>query len=299
MTAPESREAELRQLWRARPRSLGLRASLVVAVALVVAAWLLGGFEPLLTERSSRNLLRFLGEVRPYPFWDAPPTLGGLLDWLGATLDGPAREAVVRTVALSVLAIELAAVVGAASAVLAARSLATPAPFLPTPGRAAPWRVLVFATRALQVFGRAVPEYIWAFLLLAVLGLGPWPAVLALALHNAGILGKLGSELIEDLEPRVPRALRGLGATRGQLAATVVFEATLTRYLLFVFTRWETCVREATVLGMLGVVSLGWLISDARARTHYDELVLFVLVGSVLVMVGDALSVVVRRSLRS
>jgi len=292
------REDVVADLWRARPRSLGLRLSVGLAVGLVVAAWLLGDFEPLLTPRSGANLRRFLGEIRPYPLWEEPFRVEVLLAWLGEQLGPTTRQALARTLAMSVLAIELAAVLGALGAVLGASSLATSSPYLPERGSTWRWRLLRGAVRWGLVLGRALPEYVWAFLLLALLGLGPWPAVLALAVHNAGILGKLGAELVEDLEPAVPSAMRGLGASRAQLAATALFEATLTRYLLFVFTRWETCVREATVLGMLGVVSLGWLISDARARTHYDELVLFVLLGSVLVVAGDALSVGLRRVLR-
>ena len=53
-----------------------------------------------------------------------------------------------------------------------------------------------------------MPEYIWAFLLLFLLGPTAWPAVLALAIHNAGILGKLASEVVEDLEARLREAAR-------------------------------------------------------------------------------------------
>ena len=70
------------------------------------------------------------------------------------------------------------------------------------------------------------------------------------------------------------------------------------RFLLYFFYRWETCVREATVLGMLGVLSLGSLIRDARASNFYDEMVFYVLLGSCLVMIGDFASAVSRALLR-
>ena len=62
--------------------------------------------------------------------------------------------------------------------------------------------------------------------------------------------------------------------------------------------RWETCVREATVLGMLGIVSLGYWIVDARARNHYDEMFLLVLVGAAIVLVGDLVSAAAREVVR-
>ena len=69
-------------------------------------------------------------------------------------------------------------------------------------------------TRALLIFVRAVPEYVWAFLLVKMFGFGAWPAVLALALHNSGILRKLMAETVENVEAGPAKALRGLGATR-------------------------------------------------------------------------------------
>ncbi len=72
----------------------------------------------------------------------------------------------------------------------------------------------------------------------------------------------------------------------------------LPRFLLFFFYRWETCVREATVLGMLGIVSLGYWIVDTRARNHYDEMFFFVLLGAGIVLVGDLVSAVAREVVR-
>jgi phosphonate transport system permease protein len=70
------------------------------------------------------------------------------------------------------------------------------------------------------------------------------------------------------------------------------------RFLLFFFYRWETCVREATVLGMLGIVSLGFYIQDARARQHYDVMVALIVLGSALVVIGDLVSAAAREAVR-
>jgi ABC-type phosphate/phosphonate transport system permease subunit len=57
-------------------------------------------------------------------------------------------------------------------------------------------------------------------------------------------------------------------------------------------------VREATVLGLLGFVSLGWYIQQARAGVRYDEMVLFVLLGAGIILVGDFTSAVARALVR-
>ena len=102
-------------------------------------------------------------------------------------------------------AIVLAGLLGLVLTGPATRTLATPDPWLPH-GRAPPWwrtaawGAVVGATRLLLVFLRAIPEYVWAFLLLTIFGPTAWPAVLALALHNAGILGRLGADTLENVD---------------------------------------------------------------------------------------------------
>ena len=154
-------------------------------------------------------------------------------------------------------------------------------------------------TRLLLIGLRAVPEYLWAFLLVAIVGPIAWPAVLALALHNVGILGRLNAETVDNVESATLRALRGLGAKRSQIALVGLLPAVLPRLLMYFFYRWETCVREATVLGMLGVVSLGYWIDDARTRGQHDTMVFFILLGAAIVIVGDLASAVARRLVRS
>src|SRR5690606_26000289 len=105
------------------------------------------------------------------------------------------------------------------------------------------------ALRAGLVFLRAVPEYVWAFLLVTIFGPGAWPAVLALGIHNAGILGRLGGEVLENVEPPPARALRAIGASRRQVLLGALAPAAFPRGLAFHFYRFETCVREATILG--------------------------------------------------
>jgi len=293
-------------LRRRRPTNPFLRGSCVAFVALAAWAWLGGTFDfgDFGTERSSRNLERFLHDVRPYPLRDTDWNAQAYVGWLGDTLGGDAVSASISTLALSIAAIVLA---GAAASLLAwpaVRNWATAEPFLPEPRRPrrivrVAWSLVPTVTRGLLIFVRAVPEYVWAFLFLPLLGLGPWPPVLALAVHNSGILGRLGAEVYENADHRAARLLRGVGASRAQIAFAALAPANLGRNLLYFFYRWETCVREATVLGLLGFVSLGWHVQQARASARYDELVLWIALGSVLILVGDAVSHAVRRFLRA
>ncbi|MCP3960434.1 MAG: ABC transporter permease subunit [bacterium] len=299
------RDLEIRRLYRARPRSRFARWSGAALVLLVALAWSSSElrFGDYFSERRMANLERFLGELRPYPLQGKDFDLSVAASWAGEVLRGKGWAAAGVTLAMSVAAIVLAALGALALTLYAARTLASPEPYLPAPrppsrARLWTWRAVVALSRALLIFVRSIPEYVWAFIFLAVLGPTAWPVVLALAVHNSGILGKLTAEVVENLDPEPLAALRGLGASRMQIAAAGLFPLILPRFLLYFFYRWETCVREATVLGMLGIVSLGYWIVDARARNHYDEMFFFVLIGAGIVLVGDLVSAVAREVIR-
>ena len=302
----DDREAAIQCLRNDQTRSRFIRWSGVLLLALVVHGWMLGGVDlaDVFSPQRWQNVERLVGELRPFPLqgraWDWPVAAR----WTMELLRAKAWPAAVQTLAISVLAIVLATLGALLIMLPAVRTIAGAEPFLPAPRapgllRRLGWGGMVAGTRGLLMFLRSVPEYVLAFLLVAMLGPTAWPAVLALAIHNAGVLGKLNAEVVENLESPALEALRGVGGSRLQIAVAGILPAIVPRMLLFVFYRWETCVREATVLGMLGILSLGYWIEDARSRTHYDEMLLLILVGSVIVLLGDVLSGVARRLVRT
>jgi len=300
---PMERELQVRRLRRVRPRRRFVRLSGWALGLLTVYCWFAGNFRvDILGERRLRNLSRFLGELVPYPLRDRFD-LRTAVDWAASLLSERGLEAAGTTLAIAVAAICLAGLVALILSLPAARNITSPEAFLtdPRPPRRrvrAAWTAAVYLTRVLLIFLRSIPEYVWAFLLISMIGPSAWPAVLALAIHNAGILGKLGGEVVENLDGRSLSALRGLGASRRQIALAAIYPVALSRFLLFLFYRWETCVREATVLGMLGIVSLGYWIQDARARNQYDTMIFLVAIGVVIVLVGDLVSAIARRVVR-
>lgn len=301
-------EAAVRRLWKERPRSRMLRWSAWAAGLLVLIAWIFSdiNFAELFSDRRLANLERFLERATPAPLREDAIAAGSeatLGSWALIQLKEYGYEGVVATLCISVVAIVLAGLIGAFLGAFGARNLMSAHPFVPhaTAGHGDCSHALdrvAAAVRFLCILLRAVPEYIWAYLLLAMLGPNAWPAILALAVHNAGILGRLGCETVENLSAPPLRAMSMAGATRKEVAIAGVFPMALGRYLLYFFYRFETCVREATVLGMLGIVSLGYFLFEARAHDRYDVLLFLVLLGSGLVMLADIVSDVARRWLR-
>ncbi len=296
--------ASVAALRRARPRNRLLRGSLFALALLCAYAWLAGDFSvaELFSAQRIGNLERFLRvDVVPRPLRDGAEP-GELRGWLAEQWSGRGLEAAGLSLGIAVLAIVLAGAAAGLMAPFAARTLMICDPYVPHTrhNRACHigWRALCSVTRLFAVLLRAIPEYVWAFVLLAIFGPNAWPAVLALAIHNAGILGRLGAETIENLPPGPMAAMRAAGAERRQIAAAALFPLALPRCLLLFFYRFETCVRESTVLGMLGVVSLGYWINEARARLRYDELLFLVVLGALLVMAADIASQLARKYVR-
>ncbi len=311
----EDSRRSIDRLWRHRPRDTFSRVSLLLLMVATVFSWLAGDLQVgglFETDRWS-NVRRFAFEILPYPLQQhgMSGTVGqgdtGLLPRLrawGVGQLGRALEATWITLLMSVVAMAAAGLWAMVGGLASSRRVASADPF----GSSSPsvttgasrklWWIVRASARGAALGMRAVPEYVAAFFFVALIGPSAWAVVLALAMHNAGILSRLGAEAVDNLDPRRGEALRGLGADRLQIVWAQVVPEVSGRWLLYFFYRWETCVREATVLGMLGVASLGYWIQDARARQHLDEMVFLILCGGVLVLCGDGLSTWARRKLR-
>lgn len=295
-------------LRRSRPKDAFLRISFILLAVIFVGAWLSPELQPgrIDWDRRLANGSRFLNKITPWPLTKVGEETGlftkfGLLDeWARDLMRREGWEATFNTLAFSISAIVLAGLLTAIHLPLAARSLATPEPFVTAAPRfrQKSWPLWLLARQGSRVslmLWRAIPEYMLAFFLVSAFGLNAWPAVLALALHNLGIVGRLTSELVENLPTRLPEAQRAIGASRLQILGFAAVPALLPRFLVYFFYRWETCVRDATVLGMLGIASLGYAIVEARAHDRFDEMIFFVGLGSLLVLLGDFASLAVRR----
>lgn len=164
--------------------------------------------------------------------------------------------AMVETLAIAVLATALGALVGTVFGMLATRSgLKRDRGMLATSA--------LFVARLLLDLMRAIPDFGWALLLLTVLGAGPVTGVLALAISNAGILGRLYSEQWETLDGSA-RALASTGQDSRLVRFFYVhrraFDATNRSFTML---RLECTVRNASVIGVVGGGGLGGQIFEA------------------------------------
>ncbi|WP_314473210.1 phosphonate ABC transporter, permease protein PhnE [uncultured Microbacterium sp.] len=144
---------------------------------------------------------------------------------------------------------------------------------------------------------RSVPDLLYAAILVAMVGVGALPGILALLLFNVGIIVKLVSEAIDTNDRGALEAGRAVGATQTKINRTLALPdawPAFTNQTLYVF---ELNVRASTVLGLVGAGGMGLLIDAVRTFYRYDQLSLIILEILIVVIVIDLVSDAIRRRL--
>jgi phosphonate transport system permease protein len=195
----------------------------------------------------------------------------------------------VETVQISVIGTVIAAVIGAPLALLATSSLAWRGILHERTRGPARWLLglvpYALARGVLSVF-RSIPEYVWAFMFVRAVGLGPFPGVLALGVAYGGMLGKVYSEILESVSPQPMEALHAAGASRFQTFVYAMLPQALPQVVSYTLYRWECAIRASAILGFVGAGGLGQQIELSMRMFQFDEVVtllgvLFMLVASV------------------
>ncbi|MFT9497843.1 PhnE/PtxC family ABC transporter permease [Anaerosolibacter sp.] len=150
--------------------------------------------------------------------------------------------------------------------------------------------ILFGMIRFLYIFSRAVPELVWAMIIIFIFKPGILPGALALALHNFGILGKLCAEVIEDLDLRPIRNLASSGANTGQILMYGVLPSVMPKFITFILYRWEVIIRTTIVIGFVGAGGLGLHFKLSMSWFNYSEITLILICYLILVFLADLLS---------
>lgn len=238
---------------------------------------LLEPFDP----RNVRSVTRFVSGL-------FPPALGS--DFL-QSIGGLLLETIWISIAGTVLAFLLA--VPLALGAMRSRGEEASRAALGTPAWLLSWWAYGLSRTILNV-ARAIPELVWALVFVVTVGLGPFPGVLALAVHSAGILGKLYAELLESVDQRVVEAARATGAGEGAVTLLARVPMALPILLSYTLFRWECNMRAATVLGFVGAGGIGTQLSISMKLFQYDEVLTLALATLLLVTIVDAVGGIVR-----
>ena len=132
-------------------------------------------------------------------------------------------------------------------------------------------RVFYSLTRAVFNVSRAFPPYILAIILVIMVGPGPFPGVLALALHSIGMMGKLFAETIESVDAAPIEAVRATGANNLLVVWFGVLPQVSPQFVAFTLSRWDINIRMAFILGIVGAGGIGFLLDQYIRLFQYAK----------------------------
>jgi phosphonate transport system permease protein len=220
---------------------------------------------------------------------------------LSAAAVRDAASGAVETFAISIVGSLLAVVIGLPLSIVATRTLLYRGVLyqgrrLGTGERTARMALFAAAKAVLNVL-RTVPEIVWAMIFVFMVGLGPFPGVLALGVHTGGVLGKLFGEVLEDVDPAPLEALQATGASRFRVLVYGVLPQALPQFVAYALYRWEVNIRVAAMMGFVGAGGLGQRIHIAISLFHEHQLLTLILAIYLIVTLVDALSAYLRARL--
>jgi phosphonate transport system permease protein len=159
-----------------------------------------------------------------------------------------------------------------------------------------PHPVLYHAARRVMDILRAVNEFVFALMFVTAVGLGPFAGMLALGIHTGGVLGKLLSESVEAVDPGQVEGVTAVGASRLHVIAFGVAPQVAPNYLSYLLLRFESDIRSAAVIGMVGGGGIGFYLWDTIRSFKDSEAATVILLIVIMVMAVDVFSSRLRRA---
>ncbi|MGD9620743.1 MAG: PhnE/PtxC family ABC transporter permease [Mycolicibacterium sp.] len=268
-------------------RSSWARWSAVIAVPGLVLAWFASGvsLSGLTSERTRDLTFRLLDDMWPPAL---PP--GGWAALAGAVLD---------TVAMALLAMAIAVIVTMLIGPWASRLPRGPMDEQSRPLRGAVRTAAWWISRFVLLVLRSVPPTVWAVISLFILFPGILPGALALGLYTGGILGRLVAEAWEAIDIRPRDALRAIGTPRWLAGLTATAPASGHQLVSYTLYRFEICVRDTAIVGVVGAAGLGRLLAEDLAAFRFPAVTTLLAAFVAVTIASEIVSRRLRRALRS
>lgn len=238
-----------------------------VVIALLAASWQGADMRPLDLVRDSGNMAQYAADFFPPNFSQWRLYLEEMLVTLQIALWGTAL-AVVFAVPLGLLS----------SANIAPAWIRQP-------------------VRRLMDAARAINEMVFAMLFIVAVGLGPFAGVLALFVHTTGVLAKLFSEAVESIDAQPVEGIRATGANALEEIVYGIIPQVLPLWISYSLYRFESNVRSASVVGMVGAGGIGVILWEIIRGFQYAETCAVMIIIIVTVTVIDLVSARIRQTL--
>ena len=197
-------------------------------------------------------------------------------------------QGVVETIFLALISTTFGALIAIPVGFLAARNLM---------GSNVITLAIYFITRTILNIVRSIEPLIIAIVFVVIVGLGPFPGVIAITLHTVAALGKLYSEVIEGIDPGPLEAIRAVGGNWVQMVRYAVIPQIVPPFMSFTIYRWDINVRTSTIIGFVGGGGIGFYLYQWIFKGDYRAIGSAFIAIVVIVMILDFVSARIRARL--
>lgn len=197
-------------------------------------------------------------------------------------------QGVVETIFLALMSTTLGALIAIPFGFLAARNLMGSNVFT---------LAIYVVMRTILNIVRSIEPLIIAIIFVVIVGLGPFPGVIAMTLHTVAALGKLFSEVIEGIDPGPLEAIRAVGGNWLQVVRYAVIPQIVPPFMSFTIYRWDINVRTSTIIGFVGGGGIGFYLYQWIFKGDYRAVGSAFIAIVIIVMILDFISARIRARL--
>jgi phosphonate transport system permease protein len=159
-------------------------------------------------------------------------------------------------------------------------------------------KVFYLFFRTLFNVTRSIEALIWAIIFSVWVGIGPFAGMLALMIHSIASLAKQYSEMVESVSEGPIEGIISTGAGPFQVIWYAIVPQVILPFISFTVYRWDTNVRMATIIGLVGGGGIGNLLIKYQGQAMWNEVGTIVIVIAVVVWGMDQASAVIRDALK-
>lgn len=163
---------------------------------------------------------------------------------------------------------------------------------LTTPNRPTFW----FSRTVMSVV-RAIPDLLWAKLLVTAVGIGAFAGAWALSVFSLAVMVKLFSETVDAADPRPFEAARAAGGRHTAAVRNGVLPEVFPAYVAYALYVFELNIRASLVLGIVGAGGIGRVVETQRSTFNFDRLLGILVIMFVVIVIIEQISVALRKRL--